>query len=246
MAERTLAVVHARSSIDWQREFAPRLVRGLKAIGWNVETVHDNAPRDDGLPILLGTSSWKNLEHGDFLLVDRCSFGDTDHWVSLVRNGHGRRGDHRVPAGAPASRWERHAQPVEAWHNGPRTVLCGQHDAWSPHYATPDAWYEDVRSAATHFRRHPQADNPTGLPDTRGWNGVGQAITLNSSVAIAAVLAGVPTVTMDEGAMAWDVTGHAPGEIIKPPRLPWLHWLAWTQWSHDEVEEGKPWAHLIS
>ena len=190
-------------------------------------------------------SRW-NLEHGVFLLVVRCSFGDTDHWVSLVRNGHGRRGDHRVPAGAPASRWERHAQPVEAWHNGPRTVLCGQHDAWSPHYATPDAWYEDVRSAATHFRRHPQADNPTGLPDTRGWNGVGQAITLNSSVAIAAVLAGVPTVTMDEGAMAWDVTGHAPGEIIKPPRLPWLHWLAWTQWSHDEVEEGKPWAHLIS
>jgi hypothetical protein len=52
-------------------------------------------------------------------------------------------------------------------------------------------------------------------------------------------------VTMDEGAMAWDVTGHKD-EILKPARLPWLHWLAWTQFSHDEISEGKPWAHLLS
>jgi hypothetical protein len=69
-------------------------------------------------------------------------------------------------------------------------------------------------------------------------------VTLNSSVAVDAILAGVPTVTMDVGAMTWDVTSHHPAEVTKPPRLPWLHWLAWTQWSHDEIREGK-WAHLL-
>ena len=244
MDQRTLAIVHAQPRIAWQREFAPRMVRGLKAMGWNVETVHDDVRRDDGLPILLGTSCWRNLEHGDFLLVDRCSFGDTNHWVSLVRNGHGRRGDHRVPPGAPAARWEQYAQPVAAWHNGARRVLCGQTETYSPHYATLPEWYGKAAHRATHFRAHPAGSNPTGLPAARSWNDVGQAITLNSSVAVDAVLAGVPTVTMDEGSMAWAVTSHGPDDVTKPVRLTWLHWLAWTQWTHDEIEEGK-WAHLL-
>jgi hypothetical protein len=82
------------------------------------------------------------------------------------------------------------------------------------------------------------------LPECGGWKDVGRAITLNSSVAVDAVIAGVPTVTMDAAAMAWDVTAHDPRETTKPPRLPWLHWLAWTQWNWDEISEGK-WAHLL-
>ena len=221
--------------------------RGLRTLGVNVEFCHEPTRRE-GLPILLGTSRWASLEQGEFLLVDRCSFGDTDHWVSLVRNGHGRRGDHRVPAGAPAHRWEwmEDATGVRLvpWHNGPKTVLCGQHDSWSPHWPDLDAWYATVQT--THFRKHPHGSNPTGLPETRSWEHTGRAVTLNSSVAVEAVLAGVPTVTMDEAAMAWDVTAHDPRETLKPPRLPWLHWLAWTQFSHDEISEGTPWAHLIS
>jgi hypothetical protein len=121
-------------------------------------------------------------------------------------------------------------------------VLCGQHESWSPKWPDLGAWYATVK--ATHFRKHPAGDNPTGLAETRTWDGCGLAVTLNSSVAVDAVLSGIPSVTMDEGAMAWDVTSH-DGEIIKPPRRDWLHWLAWTQWTWTEIAEGKPWAHFL-
>lgn len=220
------------------------MLDGLKALGVEATISHD-AVRRDGLAVLLGTSRWRHLEFGEFLLVDRCSFGDTNGWVSLVRNGHGRRGDHRVPANPDPARWERYRVPVADWQTGPKVVLCGQHESWSPHWRAPDDWYASVRGA-THFRPHPAGGHWRTLPLATGWDGVGRAITLNSSVGVDAVLRGIPTVTMDEAAMAWDVTSHDPAETATPDRLPWLHWLAWTQWTHDEVSEGTPWAHLLS
>lgn len=238
-----LAVIHVEPAIEWQARRLPKMVAGLEALGVPYRITSERT-RQEGLPILFGTTRWRAVEAtGPYLLVDRCSFGDTDQWVSLVRDAHGRRGDHRVPAGAPAARWERIGVPLAPWGNGSRTVLCGQTETYSPHWPRLDDWYASVR--ATHFRRHPAGDNPTGLPETRSWNDCGLAVTLNSSIGVEAVLAGVPTVTMDQGAMAWDVTGHQPTEIVKPPRSEWLHWLAWTQWHWNEIEEGTPWAHLL-
>jgi hypothetical protein len=68
---------------------------------------------------------------------------------------------------------------------------------------------------------------------------------LNSSVAVDTVLAGIPTVTMDEAAMAWNVTSHVPSEAVMPDRTEWLHWLAWTQWTYDEIGEGTPWRRFL-
>ena len=221
------------------------MAAGLEAVGVRVEVAHDRIRREGALPILFGTTHWRSLEVGDFLLVDRCSFGDTNKFVSLVRNGHGRRGDHRVPEHPCPSRWEKHGLPVAPWRRGGQTILCGQHESYSPTWPDLRAWYAAVKSHCTHFRQHPASDNPTGLPATREWSRAAKAITLNSSVGVAAVLAGVPTVTMDEAAMAWDVTAHVPHETFMPDRTPWLHWLAWTQWSWDEIKEGKPWAHLL-
>jgi hypothetical protein len=56
---------------------------------------------------------------------------------------------------------------------------------------------------------------------------------------------GIPTVTMDEAAMAWDVTAHAATETTMPDRSAWMHWLAWTQWSYDEIREGTPWPRFL-
>jgi hypothetical protein len=71
------------------------------------------------------------------------------------------------------------------------------------------------------------------------------AVTLNSSVAVDAVLSGIPAVTMDEAAMAWDVTSHSPEDVVTPARDEWLHWLAWTQWTHDEIRSGVPWPRFL-
>ena len=50
---------------------------------------------------------------------------------------------------------------------------------------------------------------------------------------------------MDEGAMAWEVTGHRPDEVVMPDRTEWLHWLAWTQWHWNEIAMGTPIKHLF-
>lgn len=218
------------------------MAEGLKAIGLP-STITSDRFRHDGIPVLLGTSCWRAIEGtGDYLLVDRCSFGDTNQWVSLIWNGHGRRGDHRIPREAPASRWESMDLVLVPWRQrGSRVVLCGQTESYSPVW-TLDAWYRSVR--ATHFRAHPAGDNPTGLPVALDFDDA-VAVTLNSSVAVQCVMQGIPTVTMDEGSMAWDVTGHSLEDIRTPDRLPWMHRLAWTQWSHDEIREGRPIAHLF-
>ena len=233
-----MVVIHAMPQIQWHVPFARRVSEGLQALGITHGISCSRARIDDGLAIVLGTSAFRQIEAtGDYLLVDRCSFGDTNQWVTLVRNGHGRRGDHRVPHNAPPYRWERSGVPVLPWVRGSRRVLCGQTETYSPHYSCLTDWYETVQ--ATHFRKHPSGDNPTGLPEVRDWTDCGHAITLNSSVAVDAILHGVPTLAMDEGAMAW------PGFQYGDDREPWLHWLAWTQWSHDEISEGTPWAHML-
>jgi hypothetical protein len=83
------------------------------------------------------------------------------------------------------------------------------------------------------------------LPLVKTFDDCKVAVTLNSSVGVDAVMSGVPTVTMDEGAMAWDVTGHRPDEIVTPDRTDWLRWLAWTQWNEDEIVAGHPIKHLF-
>ena len=50
---------------------------------------------------------------------------------------------------------------------------------------------------------------------------------------------------MDEAAMACDVTGHRPDEVLRPERDEWLHWLAWTQWHHEEIATSVPWQRFL-
>lgn len=234
--------IHCEPKIAWQGPFAERMRRGLCAIGVNAE-ITNNRGRETDVAVLLGTTCWTYIEQtGNYLLVDRASVGDPDY-VQLVWNGHGRRGDHCVPEDT-GDRWDKMNVTVYPWTTGgKRVVLCGQTATFSPHYADPAEWYAKV--SATHFRRHPAGDNPTGLPNQTDWADVGRVVTLNSSVGVESVLTGIPTVTMDEAAMAWDVSSHDPEVSITPYRSRWMRWLAWTQWRHDEIEAGTPIKHLF-
>lgn len=231
-------VIHCEPRIAWQGAFALKMQAGLKRLGIKAP-ITSYRQREADIGILLGTSCWRNVEAtGKYLLVDRASFGDP-HSVQLVWNGHGRRGDHCVPD----LRSTRATPNIEPWRTGNRVILCGQTETYSPHYASLDEWYGSV--TATHFRKHPVGGNPTGLPEAKDWSDCGRVVTLNSSVGVDTVLRGIPTVTMDEAAMAWDVTAHDSGDTVTPDRQPWLEWLAWTQWHHDEIEAGEPIKHLF-
>lgn len=235
--------IHCEPRIAWHSRFAYTLRTGLKALGIESRTTVSRQ-RESDVAVLLGTTLWRNIERdGKFLLVDRASFGDP-HFVQLVWDGHGRRGDHCVPSDL-GTRWRDISPERRSWRRGgEHIVLCGQTEPYSPHYSSMDEWYFRIKNA-THFRGHPAGGNPTQLPTWRYWFGVKRAITLNSSVAVEAVLQGVPTVTMDEASMAWDVTSHNPHDTYMPPRKPWLQWLAWTQWHYDEIAAGEPIRHLF-
>jgi hypothetical protein len=73
-------------------------------------------------------------------------------------------------------------------------------------------------------------------------DGAAVAISWNSNSGVEAVLAGVPTVAMDRGSMAWDVTGHELGPTPPAPdRTAWAHALAWKQYTRDEMSSGYAW-----
>lgn len=232
-------VIHREPRIDWQNRAAERFHDGLKAIGINSYITASRCRMAD-IAIVLGTTCWKPVEEsGRYLLVDRASWGDP-HYVQLVWDGHGRRGDHKVPK-LGGRKLDIDLQPWD--DSGHKVVLCGQTETWSPQYTDVKQWYAEVK--ATHFRKHPAGENPTGLPLAQDWFDVGKVITLNSSVGVESVLNGIPTVAMDEASMAWDVAAHDPQETVIPCRDEWLEWLAWTQWHWDEIAEGKPIRHLF-
>lgn len=235
-------VLHAQPRIQWQGKRAAFFLEGLRRKGIRCEVTDSQTRIDDRPAVLLGTTLWRDVEStGPYLLVDRCSFGDTETFVSLVWNGHGRRGDHKVPHGVDGSRWESMGIDLVPWRQSySRVVLCGQEQSYCD--TTLDTWYSSVK--ATHFRRHPVGGGYPRLPETSGLDD-SLAVTLNSSIAVQCVLNGIPTVTMDEGSMAWDVTGHGLKDVRFPDREPWCHRLAWTQWSDDEIREGYPWAFLL-
>ena len=234
--------IHCNKGVEWQAKRAPQLLAGLRALRIPAH-ITDSRLRESDIAILLGTTFWREVEStGRYMLVDRASVGDP-RYVQLVWDGHGRRGNHRVPPSMMGRRLlDIKPQPWKV--SGRRVVICGQTEPYSPHFNVIDDWYDSV-DCATHFRSHPMSDNPTKLLRVTGWKNVRRAITLNSSVGVDTVLRGIPTVAIDEGSMAWDVTSHDPEKTITPDRKKWLQWLSCTQWHWDEIEAGRPIKHLF-
>lgn len=242
MGESTLAVVtiHCEPQIAWQPAFAAKMSAGLDALGIE-NRVSASRERESDIAILLGTSMWRGIEAtGRYLLVDRASFRDPE-FVTLVWDRHGRRGNHCVPRRPKCDRWALHGVELHPWRAGMgHVVLCGQTESYSPKWCSMGDWYRSAGNVCTHFRPHPaQPVNPTLLPEWTSFDGVARMITLNSSVAVDAIIRGIPTVVEDEGGMAW------PGFTTGDDRIPWLRWLAWTQWHHDEIAAGEPIRHLF-
>jgi hypothetical protein len=120
-------------------------------------------------------------------------------------------------------------------------------------------WYMAAQSAMRRrgfdvaFRPHPESFNRRhnigplahlviggSLEDAMA--GAAVVVTWNSNTGVEAVLAGIPTITCDDGAMARPVTAHGlDADLVTPDRNDWLRRMAWRQWTLDEIASGAAW-----
>lgn len=114
-------------------------------------------------------------------------------------------------------------------------------------------WESELLSAGydVKFRPHPQTrGREIGISRRRHTSGTlaqdlaGAKFTVswNSNASVDSVLAGVPSVTLDEGSMAWAVTSHKLSHpVTMPRRTEWAAQLAWCQWQPSELTDGSAW-----
>lgn len=200
----------------------------------------------------------------DVLVMERAYLGDRFHYTALGWNGLNGRADFRNE-NVPSDRWERLFRPLmQPWKDGGEYVLLMGQVRGDMSLAGQDLgiWYAETAAKCAKayglpvmFRPHPVSVKRNDAKCPRGASlingtledalaGAAVVVTYNSNSATDAVMAGVPTVTCDPGAMAWAVTGHSIGEIAKPDREDWGRRLAYCQWSPEEIQSGEAWAHI--
>ena len=199
-----------------------------------------------------------------YLVMERSFIGDIHDrrkWTSLGFDGLNGRAAR--PHAMPADRWEAHfADRMKPWRpaGGDYALLAGQVrgdaalagvdiDAW---YAAAAANLAAEWNLPVRFRAHPM---DAGQPAPRGTKpldgdlaaalaGAAIVATWNSNSAVDAVLAGVPAIVGDRGAMAWPVAARDWDHRATPDRGQWAADLAYAQWTLDEIAAGTAWDHL--
>lgn len=243
---------HQKSHVEWMAE-------GLARHGVETETAEFNVPGPADVAIIWGWKQRAVIDRGGPVLVmERGHLQPRMEFTSLGWNGLGYRATY--PAG-DESRWRKHWGKMAEWkHYGRYALLIGQcaGDAslWGVNF---DQWAQDCTDGLTGlgysvvYRPHPLMVRggylwhpkgsalSTGLLDDDLQKAL-LCVTYNSTAGVEAVLAGVPTVTVDEGAMAWPVTTHRIDTAPQwPDRWQWAADLAWCQWNEQEIRSGEAW-----
>ncbi len=251
------AIIVASERADHQQTWGGAFAEGLRRHGWHATVQKSAGPCD--LLAIWGVRRDHIIREqkqsgGEMVILERGYLADRFDWTSVsFGGGLNGRAEFRGPFEDP-SRWQKHfAHLMQTWQNRDGVALiCGQvaTDAAVRHVDI-EAFYQHARTAfeklgfKVRFRAHPLAKNyirrAPSRPLAEDLAQAAVAITYNSNSGVEAVLAGVPTVAMDKGSMAWDVTGHAFALPPTPDRTAWAHALAWKQWRMDEIAAGTCW-----
>lgn len=246
---------------EHHRTWGTAMQAGLRRHGIDARLAGFDAPEPCDFAVVWGARQRQVFDAGrPVLVMERGHVGDRMAWTSCGWGGIGRRG--RYPEGCDdGQRWaQHHGHLMQGWKaGGGYALIIGQvendqsiGDLDVAEWATDCASHLGELGWNVRFRPHPLAPRwptPAGLTVLRGtleqaFADAGLCVTFNSTTGVEAVLAGVPTVTLDEGAMAWPVAGHALSDVLRPRRWPWASDLAWTQWTVEEVAQGEAWGRL--
>lgn len=220
-------------------------------------------PRKCDLAVCWGVKKKMEMASGRrALILERGYVGNRQFWTSCGFDGLNGRADF-LNKNSTGDRWGLHfADHLKPWQSNPNgyVLLIGQvrGDA-SIRGIDLEKWAQDTANALTEkgervrFRDHPLQKTAMLVPGVEHSNeflehdlaGAKYVITYNSNVGVDSVLAGIPAVTCDQGAMAWAVTGHDPLQAPEQfDRTQWANDLAYCQWSNEEIETGTMWDHL--
>lgn len=259
------AIIVARGGSGHQQSWGGAFAEGLTRHGWQVEVREDPAACD--LLVLWGVRRIQQLKArriraGKICVLERGYLGDRFAWTSVsFGGGLNRRGMFRGPF-ADGSRFEKHfAQLLQPWRDRPdgyALIMQQVPGDCSIDGVDMPAFYEAARAELgkampVKIRAHPNVtpkrDGDAAMAAARSslqedLAGARCVVTWNSNSGVDAVMAGVRTVAMDPGSMAWEVTGHELALPPAPDRTQWAHALAWKQWREDEMRSGDCWAHV--
>lgn len=241
-------------------------LEGLRRHGLDPVVLPAERPRACDLAVVWGVKRPHAMASGRRALVLECGYiGDrTREWFSAGYDGLNGKADF-CNRDVPSDRWDKHfARYMRPWrgnYDGEYVLIMGQvaNDFSVRGIVNIRNWYRDVAgeiARAGHvarFRPHPNDRSQAIVPGAQTLHGSLDAalasakwvVTFNSNSGVNAVLYGVPAVTVDRGAMSWDVTGH---KIASPPPMPdrsdWGRRMGYTQWNIDELRDGVFWEHL--
>lgn len=241
--------------------FAQAFARGLCRHGWRAtERVQCD------LLVLWGTRRQHEIiaqkqRGGEVLILERAYLGDRYAWTSVsFGGGLNGRGIFKGPLNDPR-RWNKHfshlMKPWQPKEDGYALILQQVPGDMSVRGVQLDRFYAQAadafrRTMPVKVRPHPRT---TPLKDTKAHEaglrslqtdlaGARLAVTWNSNAGVEAVLAGIPTIAMDVGSMAWEVTTHKLKIPSMPDRQAWAHSLANMQWLISEFEDGSCWSFI--
>lgn len=257
-----LSIIASRSS-PHQNEHAMALMSGLERHGIQSKIVNAHYHADDEVVACWGWRMGKVLADAGkrVLVMERGYIGDRFSWTSLGWDGLNGRA--KMPELDDPSRFHQHfSYLMEDRKTGEDYVLLIGQVPRDAALAGRDLsqWYLDtvgecnrVYGLPTVFRPHPRApygSYPGGLPMATEDLAIqlrraAAVITYNSNTGVESVLAGIPTVTMDCGSMAWEVSSHELGKAYVGDREKWANRMAWKQWSMQEIEDGTALAHVL-
>lgn len=194
------------------------------------------------------------------MVLERGYIGDRMSWTSIGWNGLNGKAlfPQWTPTPAAVKRRDlmrHHMKPWRTRIDGPAVIMgqvrgdlalegCLDYMGW-----LDDAARELSTRGPVAFRPHPSdLSIPTPKHAERLHGSLADAlaqanhvVTWNSNAAVDAVLAGVPTVVMDRGSMAWQVAHHGGNSNACRDREWWFAHLTMAQWSPEEIARGDFW-----
>lgn len=255
--------VIANERAEHQKSWGGAFAAGMRRHGWGVVV---NQPGSEDLLVkwsvrdVMGHAKRAKARGAQVVILERGYLGDRMHeWTSVSLggelNGRARFG----PCRDNGERF-RSIASLAPWQDGNRAIILGQCpgdmsvQGWNvvdTYLATNDELVQ--RGWDVLYRPHPvdpvlvpgvPMQDPKEVPIEAAFEGCGLAFTISSNSAVDALLAGVPTVAVDDRSMAWEVTTRGL-DPIQIPREKWAHHLAWKQWRRSEIEAGDAWAALM-